>query len=96
VAECLPGTAGTIYPIEPAGHVVEVDLSLLASAVENALEVDLVARVLGQFFGALNRQAHDFIAAVGCCLELIKGSFAFLARVHQTRFLQQTQMGGDP
>src|ERR1035437_9352621 len=56
VPKRLPGPARPVNPVEPSRDLVEIDLRLLAAAVEDSLQADLIARLLRQFPRAANRQ----------------------------------------
>src|ERR1039458_2260280 len=56
----FPGPARTVNPVEPPRDLVEIDLCLLAAAVKDSLQVDLIARLFGQFPRAANGQLDEF------------------------------------
>jgi len=52
MAESLPGAAGAVNAIKSACNLIEIELSLLTPAIEDAFEIDLVAGTLGKLFCA--------------------------------------------
>src|SRR5262249_41772437 len=85
VPERLPGTAGTIHAVKSPGDLVEIKLRLLAAAADDALEIDLITGMLGQFRGAANGQSDKLASrGVGVRIQFIECALALAPRLHQT------------
>ncbi len=67
MAERLPRTARTIDAIKAAGNLIEINLRLFFAAGEHALEIDLVAGMLGEFLRAANGELDEFAATESAC-----------------------------
>src|SRR5690349_2260211 len=92
----LPRTPWTVGPVETAGDLVKIDLGLLVTTRQNALEVYLIAFKIPCFPGATNGDLqHVARIGVGVLRDLVKDAFALAARLSQAGFGQETEMSGD-
>src|ERR1051325_6514516 len=94
--ERLPRPPWPINPIKAPGNLVEIDLRLFAAPIENAFEVDLIARVLRQLIGPANRQLNELLRrSFRLRIESVEGPFPLPSRLHQLRVLQQAEVRGN-
>jgi hypothetical protein len=92
MAESLPGTAGAINPIEPASDLIEIQLGLLAPAIQDTLEIDLIAGTLGQFLCAPESQLDELFFAIRLRTEFIISAFPFATGFDKARIEEQAEM----
>src|ERR1051326_568691 len=89
----LPRPAWTIDAIKPACDLVEIKLRLLAAAIKDAFQIDLIARVLWQFLRASDGQLDEFLARpILLRIQFVECPLTLAPRLHQSRVLQQAQM----
>src|ERR1017187_10883265 len=92
----LPRPARSINAVEAAGDLIEEDLRLLFAARKDALQIDLVAAVFGEFLRAANRELDEFAGdRVGLRIEFVKGALAFAPRFHERAIREQTEVRRD-
>ena len=88
MSEGLPRAARPIHPVKPPRHLIEKHLSLLLTSIEDALQIDLVAGMVGQLPGAAARQLNELARRAVCRLiEFVECAFALAPRLHQARVL---------
>ncbi len=96
MSERLPRAARPVDAIETSGDLIEINLRLFAAAIHDALEIDLVVRMFGQFLRAANRELDEFGGrAAGLRIQFVESPFAFAPRLHEAGILQQTEMRRD-
>jgi hypothetical protein len=92
----LPRAARPIDAVEPSGDLIEENLRLFAAAGEDALEIDLVAAVFGQFLRAADGELDEFAGvAGGLWIEFLKCPLAFAPRLHERAVREQAEVRGD-
>src|ERR1041385_4124133 len=93
MSERLPGPARTINTVETSRHLIEKNLRLLATTIQDAFQVDLVGGVFRQFFRAANCHLNEFTdAAVHLRIDFVKCPLSVPARIHHARLLEQSEM----
>ena len=80
MSERLPRTAGPVNAVKTAGDLVEKNLRLFFAAGEDALEIDLVAAVFGEFLRATDGELDKFAGnGIGLRVQPVKRALAFAA-----------------
>src|SRR5665213_3863533 len=78
MSECLPRTARSVNTVEASGDLVEINLRVFAAAGDDALQIDLVVRMFGQFLRAANRELDEFGGrTAGLRIQFVESPFAF-------------------
>src|SRR5665213_610889 len=96
MSECLPRTARSVNTVEASGDLVEINLRVFAAAGDDALQIDLVVRMFGQFLRAANRELDEFGGrTAGLRIQFVESPFAFAPRLDEAGILQQTEMRRD-
>ena len=94
MAEGLPGTAGTVFLIKPAGDLIEIYLGLLTALLEHALEIAAVLFVFPSFAGYLPGQFKAFVGLTGgLWIDAVQRALAVFSKREQAVFLKHTKMG---
>ena len=94
--ERLPRPARPVNTVETSRDLIEENLRLLAATGENALEIDLVAAMFGEFLRATDGKLDEFARdGVGLGIEFVERPFAFAPRFHERAVCEQAEVRRD-